>query len=400
MARKNTKPRKTIQRKKTRRKSPAQRATSHRFRVLLAGLFVTGFLILCLVVLGHLRQTWHSSQKPAPAPVVRVPAIGDVQLELDSMLWRAGISFDLLQITPEHGFIFYEVRAPIPERKNLRQLQHRLKKISKDLLVEQRRPGEQIVIRFNREILFLIDFKPSKVAEPVPLKPRMAIIMDDLGHETHSAKTLIDIQLPVTFAILPYTAQAHTVARLAHQNGYEVILHIPMEPQSYPAIDPGPGALLTSMDSPALQKQLRKWLDRLPYVVGGNNHMGSRLTEDSKAMAAVLDVFRERKMFFVDSRTSASSVAVIEAKRKGVPAVSRDVFLDNVREVPAIAREIRKLAGVARRRGSAVGICHPYPETLEALRQEAEVLREQGIEVVSVSQLLAKGKRGTVGKAG
>lgn len=128
--------------------------------------------------------------------------------------------------------------------------------------------------------------------------------------------------------------------------------------------------------------------------------MGSRLTENSEAMAAVLEVLRERKMFFVDSRTSASSVAVVEADRKGVPAISRDVFLDNVREVPAIAREIRKLAGVARRRGSAVGICHPYPETLAALRQEAEVLREQGIDVVSVSQLLAKSKGRTVGKAG
>ncbi|APG28992.1 hypothetical protein A7E78_02725 [Syntrophotalea acetylenivorans] len=249
-------------------------------------------------------------------------------------------------------------------------------------------------------MLFLIDFKPSKIAESVPVRPRMAIIMDDLGHETHSAKTLIDIQLPVTFAILPYTAQAGTVARLAHQNGYEVMLHIPMEPQNYPAIDPGPGALIMSMDPFAVQNQLRQWLDELPYVVGGNNHMGSRLTEDPESMGAVLEVLRERRMFFIDSRTSASSVAIIEARRKGVPAISRDVFLDNVREVPAIAREIRKLAGMARRRGSAVGICHPYPETLAALRQEAEVLREQGIDVVPVSQLLVKAKGRTVGKGG
>jgi polysaccharide deacetylase 2 family uncharacterized protein YibQ len=391
---------KTTRRKPTRRKSPAQRAASHRFRVMLAALFVTGFLILCLVVLGYLRQNWHSSHKPVPIPVVQTPAIGDVQLELDSMLWRSGISFDLLQITPEAELLYYEVRAPFPGRKNLKQLQRRLKRISEDLWVERRQPGGQLVIRFNKDILFLIDFKPSKVAEPAPVRPRMAIIMDDLGHEIHSAKTLIDIQIPVTFAILPYTVQAKAVARLAHQNGYEVMLHIPMEPQNYPAIDPGPGALITSMDPLALQNQLRKWLDNLPYVVGGNNHMGSRLTEDSESMASVLEVLRERRMFFVDSRTSASSVAIIEARRSGVPATSRDVFLDNVREVPAIAREIRKLAGMARRRGSAVGICHPYPETLAALRQEAEVLREQGIDVVPVSQLLVKAKGSTVGKGG
>jgi hypothetical protein len=128
--------------------------------------------------------------------------------------------------------------------------------------------------------------------------------------------------------------------------------------------------------------------------------MGSRLTEQVDSMAAVLEVLQERGLFFVDSRTSAASVAAEEARRIGMPSALRDVFLDNVREVPAIAREIRKLAGMARRRGSAVGICHPYPETLAALRQEAEVLRQQGIEVVPVSQLLTQGEGRTVGKGG
>lgn len=391
---------KTTSRKTARRKNTAQRAASHRFRVLLAALFVTGFLILCLVVLGHLRQTWHSSHKPLPIPMLQAPGIGDVQLELDSMLWRAGISFDLLQINSEPGILRYEVRAPMPARKNLKVLQRRLKKVSDELRVESRQPGGQIAIRYRNKVMVLIDFKPFKIAEPVPVRPRMAIIMDDLGHEMHSAKSLIDIQMPVTFAILPYTAQANSVARIAHQNGYEVMLHIPMEPRGYPAIDPGPDALLKSMGSVALKNQLRKWLDEMPYVVGGNNHMGSRLTEEADSMAAVMEVLRERGLFFVDSRTSADSVADIEARRVGVPTTLRDVFLDNVREVPAIAREIRKLAGMARRRGSAVGICHPYPETLEALRQEAEVLRQQGIDVVPVSELLAKVKGRTVGKGG
>ncbi|OEU75413.1 MAG: hypothetical protein BA874_09300 [Desulfuromonadales bacterium C00003068] len=387
---------KTTTRKTTTRKKSAKRAANNRFRVLLAALFVTGFLVLCLVVLGHLRQTWHSSQRPLPIPIVQAPGIGDVQLELDSMLWRAGISFDLLQFTTESGLLRYEVRAPLPTRKNLKELQRRLNTISDELQVESRQPGGQIAIRYRQDLLFLIDFKPSKVAEPVAVRPRMAIIMDDLGHEMRSAKSLVDIQLPVTFAILPYAAQASSVARLAHKNGYEVMLHIPMEPRGYPAIDPGPKALLQTMEPAQLQNQLRQWLNEMPYAVGGNNHMGSRLTERSDSMTAVLEVLQERGLYFVDSRTSSASVAVTEARRIGVPATLRDVFLDNVREVPAIAREIRKLAGMARRRGSAVGICHPYPETLAALRQESKVLRDQGIDVVPVSQLLTLGKGKTV----
>jgi hypothetical protein len=332
-----------------------------------------------------------------PDPIVQAPSLDDVQLELDSMLWRAGISFDLLQITPASGLLRYEVRAPLPARKNLNELQHRLSKLSTDLFVEGRQPGDQIAIRYRQQLLLLIDFNPSKVAERVPVRPRIAIIMDDLGHDNRSAQSLIDIHLPVTFAILPYATQATSVARLAHQHGHEVMLHIPMEPRGYPAIDPGPSALLQSMDSATLKNQLRKWLDGMPYVVGGNNHMGSRLTEQADSMDAVLEVLQERGLFFVDSRTSAASVAVKEARRIGVPTTMRDVFLDNVREVPAIVREIRKLAGMARRRGFAVGICHPYPETLAALRQEAEVLHQQGIDVVPVSQLLRQGKARTGG---
>ncbi len=394
----------TTARKTARRKNPLKRAVGLRLRVLLAALFVTGFLILCLVVLGHLRQSWHSSHKPLPVPIAQVPAMDDVQLELDSMLWRAGISFDLLQTSSESGLLHYEVRAPLPAHKNLTELQHRLSKLSTDLLVELRQPGGQIAIRYHRQLLILVDFKPSKVTESVPVlepvRPRIAIIMDDLGYDNRSAKSLIDIQLPVTFAILPYATQATSVARLAHRYGHEVMLHIPMEPRGYPAIDPGPSALLVSMDDAELQSQLRKWLDGMPYVVGCNNHMGSRLTEQEGSMASVLQVLQERGLFFVDSRTSSASVAAKEACRIGVPSTLRDVFLDNVREVPAIARQIRKLAGIARRRGSAVGICHPYPETLAALQQEAEVLRQQGIEVVPVSQLLTQGKGISMGKGG
>lgn len=383
-----------------RSKKISRRTASQRFRVLLAALFVTGFLILCLVVLGHLRQTWHSSNKPLPQPVAQAPAVGDVQLELDSALWRAGISFERLQITSEPGLLKYEVRALMPKRKVFKELQQRLAKLSSGLHLEAKRAEGRVAIRYGQQLLFLIHFRPSKLAEPVSVRPRVAIVMDDLGHELQSARALIDIPLPVTFAILPYPPQAASVARLAHQHGYEVMLHIPMEPRGYPAIDPGPQALLHTMGTAELQGQLRKWLDLLPYVVGGNNHMGSRLTEQRESMTAVLEVMQERGLFFVDSKTSSASVAVKEAHRLGVPVTLRDVFLDNVREVPAIAREIQKLAGVARRRGSAVGICHPYPETLAALRQEAEVLREQGIEVVPVSKLLAPGNRRTVGKGG
>jgi hypothetical protein len=168
------------------------------------------------------------------------------------------------------------------------------------------------------------------------------------------------------------------------------MLHIPMEPHSYPAADPGPGALFAGMAPETVKQKVRDYLQRVPHTVGGNNHMGSRYTELRPGMAAVLEVMRSENLFFVDSRTSARSVAVDEARRAGVSFAARDVFLDNVREVDAIAREVRKLAGLARRRGQAIGICHPYPQTIAALRQEAAVLRSQGVLVVPASSLVSK----------
>lgn len=391
---------KTTTRKTGKARKKAGKSSSQSIRVLLAALFLTGFLILCLVVLGHLRQTWHSRSKPLPVPVAKAPSIGDVQLELDSALWRAGISFDLLQINSEPDFLRYEVRAPRPKRRVFNQLEKRLARLSTGLHLESDRTDGGVAIRYDKQLLFLIYFNPANSVEPLAKRPRLAIIMDDLGHELRTARKLLDIPLHVTFAILPYPSQAVSVSRLAHRHGREVMLHIPMEPHGYPAINPGPEALLHTMNGDDLQAQLNAWLDLFPEAVGGNNHMGSLLTEQPDSMTAVLQVMRQRGLFFVDSRTSAASVAVSEARRQGVPVTLRDVFLDNVREVPLIAREIKKLAGVARRRGSAVGICHPYPETLEALRQEAEVLREQGIDVVPVSQLLPSEYQRTVGKGG
>ncbi len=377
------------------RKKVPSGAGGQRFKVLLAALFVSGFLVLCLAVLGHLREAWHTKQ-PVPVPVAG-PAIEDIQLELDNMLWRAGISFQKLQVISEPGMVRYEVAAPPPDGQVLNALQRRLSKLSEDLRLESLQQAGRLEIYYRRELLFVVDFKPLKVVEIPKTKPRIAIIMDDLGHELRSAKVLIEMKMPVTFAILPYTSEAGSVARLARQNGIEALLHIPMEPRGYPAVDPGPSALLQTMNAGQLKSQLETWLDDMPNVVGGNNHMGSRLTEQRGAMSVVLETLQERGLFFVDSRTSEISVAVSEAHRIGIPVASRDVFLDNVRDVQAIAKEIRKLAGVARRRGSAIGICHPYPETLKALRQEAGMLREQGIEVVPVSQLVSRRHKGSPG---
>jgi hypothetical protein len=219
----------------------------------------------------------------------------------------------------------------------------------------------------------------------------VAIIMDDLGRSLPQAHKLLALSQPVTLAILPGEPHAAAVANAAHAAGREVMLHAPMEPQGYPVVDPGDDALLLSQSEDELRPALLALLARVPHAVGVNNHMGSRFTEDERGMGVVMEVLRQHGLFFVDSLTSNGSVASRMAQGAGVPVLRRDLFLDNVAEVRAIVREIEHLADKARRNGSALGICHPYPETFAALQQELPRLAREGIVFVDVRALLKGG---------
>jgi hypothetical protein len=162
-----------------------------------------------------------------------------------------------------------------------------------------------------------------------------------------------------------------------------------MEPLGYPDTDPGPGAVLLSQDSDRIWSIIRQDLDSLPGIVGVNNHMGSRATADARVMEAVLSFVRSEGLFFIDSRTTAETVAFSRAREMGVPCVCRDVFLDNVTDPTAIDARIDELLDLAEKRGWALGIGHPYPLTAEAMPRLAEKAKERGITWISLESLIA-----------
>ena len=221
-----------------------------------------------------------------------------------------------------------------------------------------------------------------------PQGPMVAIIIDDLGADPAMMQNFLDLQLNFTAAVLPNLPHARVVAELAHANGREVLLHIPMEPRNYPTDNPGENALMVGMSTAEVQDRLRGYLQTVPWVVGANNHMGSRFTENREGMREVLQTLKEAGLFFVDSRTSADSVAIAEANKTGLAHAERDLFLDNDLGEEAIRRQIRNLLGIAREQGSAIGICHPHIETHAALKKEAPSFAAAGVKVVAVSALL------------
>ncbi|NQD36202.1 divergent polysaccharide deacetylase family protein [Permianibacter sp. IMCC34836] len=219
--------------------------------------------------------------------------------------------------------------------------------------------------------------------------PRIAILIDDMGNNRALDERALALPGAVSYAFLPYTSFAPSLARAAHARGRDVLLHAPMESEEKLQLM-GPGALTMAMSEPDLRAQLRKNLASIPFVSGFNNHMGSVLTRDPTRMSWLLDEAKTQAVFFIDSRTTSHSIAGTTARRLGVPSIGRDVFLDHDDNPAAIARQFDYLLKLARQRGHALAIGHPRPATLQVLEQRLATLADAGIVLVPVSGLLQR----------
>lgn len=354
-------------------------------------------LLAALIWLAR-REEAPPTQPVRPPAETRIDQSAVAREQIEAFLAAAAVPVEAITREPADQPRHYRVRHRSPTAKSVEALRQRLRRLSPPLVLATPEDGVLAIVDGQGQTLLTVQYLPApappKATLPAPPPGRVgkvAIIVDDLGRSLNQAKQLLAISQPVTFAILAIEPHAAEVARMAHAAGREVMLHAPMEPQGFPVVDPGDDALLVSQTDEALRGKLQELLGRVPHARGINNHMGSRFTEDERAMAAVMAELREHGLFFVDSLTSGQSVGAAAARQAGVPVVRRDVFLDNVAEVEPIIREIRRLAEKARRNGEAVGICHPYPETLQALRQELPRLAVQGIEFVRVADLLGGG---------
>ena len=234
----------------------------------------------------------------------------------------------------------------------------------------------------------------AAVAPPVTLAPRrkagpgsVAIIIDDMGSSMREVQALLSIGLPLTFSVIPSLARAKAVAEAAHGAGAEVMVHMPMEPEGYPKQRMESIGLLVSMANPAIVERVNGYFLTVPFAVGANNHMGSRFTQSGEKMEVVLKVLKGKGVFFVDSRTSPDSVGIRTAQAMGLRCGTRQVFLDNVQSEAAIGKQLAEAVGIARKKGSAIAICHPHPATIRALKALMPGLAREGITFVHASAL-------------
>ncbi|SHE88217.1 hypothetical protein SAMN05444392_104112 [Seinonella peptonophila] len=224
-----------------------------------------------------------------------------------------------------------------------------------------------------------------------PIKKETAIIIDDLGNGQGGTDQLFSVSAPLTVAIMPFLKTSRTDAIRAHQAGFEVILHVPMEPMRGKRNWLGPGAITTNLTTQQIKQLLRKEIESIPYVKGMNNHMGSKATSDYRVMKAILEVAKEKHLYVVDSVTTPQSITIPLAKKMGVPCVARSVFIDNENRVSYMKRQLQQLINHTATQGWGVGIGHVGHQgvhTMTAIRAMLPVFKKANISLVPVSKVI------------
>jgi polysaccharide deacetylase 2 family uncharacterized protein YibQ len=228
----------------------------------------------------------------------------------------------------------------------------------------------------------------AKEPPPKPARNRVALIMDDMGYSLEAINTISDLGKPVTVAIIPYSPLALETANISKENNLEVILHLPLESINNDDRNNIEGMIYSGMSDEDVIKTVKRNLSQVPYIQGVNNHMGSRITANSRLMEIILELLKERNLFFIDSRTTGSSVAYNVAQSLGIPSAYRHVFLDGELDEDYIKGQLLELFKQAQRNGFALGICHPTPETLKVLRKYFHLVEDFNLEPVFASQVV------------
>jgi len=364
---------------------PGRLIQRHGLTLALSVLVASALILGGLIIYFSLHVPRVVSPKPLPAKI-QISTYADVDRLVEDELLASANSAGWRRLAGPGDVALLQMYDNYPESMRLMELSTRIALTDSPAQLDLSPRQGLIRVYWQGQLRMELRYQ---VPDEVRLKrPRVAIIMDDMGRNKAVFDELLALDFAITPAIMPQTSFATRGAGILQANNREYMIPLPMEPKDYPAISPGPNALLLNLTPAELKQRVKEYLKLVPGAIGSNNHMGSRFTEDRPAMHVVLESLQEAGHFFVDSRTIGDSVAFDEARSMGVRTAERNIFLDNEENVDYIGKQLRRMVRIAEEKGTAIAICHPYPQTFQALRQNSGWLREQKIDLVLVSQLV------------
>ncbi len=299
--------------------------------------------------------------------------IKDVAIKLLFELEKEG----MIKVVKEKEEIFIETENKDLEKiinENQLAKNHNIKAIkSKDIVLFQRDNDS-----------FTVFFKEVQKGS-LASKPKMAIVIDDIGNSKELGEELFKIK-GLTFSILPDLPYSKYFSELAKEQNIEVMLHIPLEPKDPEKYGKADNLITTGMSDDEIIKKLQKIINSLPNIKGANNHMGSKFTENNQKMKVILKEIKQKNLFFLDSRTSPDSVAYNLAKEMGIKSYKRDIFLDHEVDEGKIKDQLNKAVDEAVKKGYSIAIGHPHKETIKVLKEMLPYI-ENKVDIVTLSSL-------------
>lgn len=231
-------------------------------------------------------------------------------------------------------------------------------------------------------------------ASEIEVSGYLAIVIDDFGYCGEGTEDMLALPVPVTAAVMPFSECSAQDAKLAAESGKEAIIHMPMESLTGKKSWVGDKGIFRDMTDDEIRNCVQEAFEVAPNAVGLNNHMGSAIMEDKRALSAVMDVVAEKGLFFLDSMTTPNSVAEEVCREKNVTMLKRNVFLDSTDDVNVVKKQLRLAGEIAKKQGTAIAIGHVGPEggniTVKAIRELTPELKQQGIEIIPITELVKR----------
>ena len=239
-------------------------------------------------------------------------------------------------------------------------------------------------------LFFLNLFSTYVYSNPI-IQPSISIIIDDLGYKLKEDVRALSLPGPVAYAILPHAPHTKKMVSIASQNGKEILLHQPMQALENNDLL-GPGALTLNMTQREFTQTLEININAVQNIIGINNHMGSLLTRHPGHMQWLMNIIKKNEYIYVDSLTSTNSVAKKIAEENQIPFLSRDIFLDNKKDLEYITNKFIELVAIAKKEGSALAIGHPHSNTIEILSIFLKEIDKYGVKLIGIKSLIKKRK--------
>jgi len=363
----------------------------HQKKKLYKKTFAVIITLVLSILLGLVISSFYGTEIDEVTKDIKSIATIDIEHLSDEEKNKNNITYEEKTRALEIGYVdnadnnlYLETTKPTKDKKNIFHFEEpNLEEIDKkdeNKIEEPVITTPQIIEELKKKEI-IEDIKETKIVTPISNKPKLAILIDDVTTK-RQIESIKNIGYIVNMAFLPPTSGHKNSAKIT-DNLDLYMIHLPLQASSSKYEEENTLYINHSIEK--IDERIKNLKALYPKAVFINNHTGSKFTSNQVAMDKLFQVLKKYNYTFIDSRTTAKSVATKSSKKYGVKMFSRNIFLDNKKDKNYIQKQLKKAIKAAKKNGMAIAIGHPYGITFKTLKESKHLLKD--LELVYVHQL-------------